>query len=111
MQAVVLQKSIPSVGAGSEFVSESRLERPLHAFQIGNRAQSGVAPDDHREGVVESEVRSPVQSAPGVGGSDGRVDSGARLLQRLMEDGSQRRAGVFDVSSERSRRNGSIADQ
>src|SRR5260370_40970588 len=93
MQAVVPQQTSPTVGSRRELVSEARLKRRLDAFQIGDRPQTGIAADDHRERVVESEVRAPMETALCVGARDGCVDRRTRLLQRLMQGRGQRRAG------------------
>src|SRR5438034_2120924 len=43
-----------------------------------------------------------MQAALRVRASHGLVDRGPRLLERLMEDGGQRRSRIFDICVERS---------
>ena len=95
MQAVVAEQAIPSVWPCGELISESGLGCRFDRFEIGDRHHRRVLAHDHRERVVEAEVRAPVKAAFRVG-----VDE--RCI-RLMQDCHQCRAGVLDVCIERSR--------
>ena len=107
MQTVALDEAAIAVGALEKFVADAGAPAWSDRNDVGNLTEMklfgvGTA-DDHREGVFESERFGDFEiEALGVALLDTSVD-GLRVGvvgRRLVEDGGQRGAGVFDIEIE-----------
>ena len=75
------------------------------------QARGVFAAHDDGESVVEAERRADVEiEAVAVGVVDGLVDGGGIVRGRLIQDGGERRAGVFGIEIHLPREHGLLAD-